>query len=174
MLSSTYLGPDEFGHKQFENTRSEMGELVYRLKYKKDKSALPEIVTLLDKMKGLEKFDYIVPIPPTVGTRAFQPVTEIARALGEHHGVEVLTDFLKKKPGGQQLKDVNDPDKRKELLRASFYIDSDLSLAGCSILLLDDLYDSGATLAAATELLNNEAKADKVCVLTMTKTRSNR
>ena len=30
-LSSTYLGPNEFGHDQWENTRSEMGELLYKL-----------------------------------------------------------------------------------------------------------------------------------------------
>ncbi len=54
-LSSTYLGPNEFGHDQWENTRSEMGELVYQLKYKQDKSMLPEIVKLLDKIKGVEQ-----------------------------------------------------------------------------------------------------------------------
>jgi predicted amidophosphoribosyltransferase len=173
-LSSTYLGSDEFGHAQWDNTRSEMGELVYKLKYQRDRSALPSIIKLLDKIKGVEKFNCIIPIPPTHGGRAFQPVTEIALALGEHHGIKVLTDFLKKRPGGQPLKDVNDPDERKALLGASLYVESDPSLAGCDILLLDDLYRSGATLSVATELLYREAHANKVCVLTMTKTRSNR
>ena len=173
-LSSTYLGPNEFGHDQFENIRSEMGELVYKLKYQKDRSSLASIVALLDKIKGIDQFDYIIPIPPTDRGRAFQPVTEIAFAIGKHHGIKVLTDVLKKKAGGPQLKNVNDPEKRKELLKASLHVDSGDSVAGCDILLVDDLYRSGATLSVATNLLYEEAKANKVCVLTMTKTRSNR
>ena len=171
-LSSTYLGPNEFGHDQFDNIRSEMGELVYKLKYQNDRSTLASIVALLDKIKGIDQFDYIIPIPPTDQGRAFQPVTEIALAIGKHHDIEVLTDVLKKKGGGPQLKNVNDPEKRKELLRDSLHIDKGESVAGCNILLVDDLYRSGATLSVATNLLYEEAKANKVCVLTMTKTRS--
>lgn len=88
--------------------------------------------------------------------------------------MNVLADILMKKPGGSQLKNIHDPDERKELLRASLYIDTSVSVAKCDILLLDDLYRSGATLSVATELLYEEAEANKVCVLTMTKTRSNR
>jgi competence protein ComFC len=35
-LSSVPIGSDEFGHMQFETTRSEIGELLYRLKYRSD------------------------------------------------------------------------------------------------------------------------------------------
>lgn len=170
-LSSTYLGPDEFGHDRWDSTRSEMGELVYRLKYKKDKSALESIVIFLDKIKGIDQFDYIIPIPPTEQSRAFQPVAEIARAIGKRHDVEVLTGLLRKKAGGPQLKDVDDPDKRRELLKASLFIDDTHNVAGCDILLVDDLYRSGATLSVATDLMYEEANANKICVLTMTKTR---
>ena len=144
------------------------------MKYKQDASALPTIITLLDKIKGLEQFDYIIPIPPTDRTRPFQPVTEIARALGQHRGVKVLTDLLAKTAGGQQLKNVDDPEERETLLRASICIEGKTPVSGCNILLVDDLYRSGATLRVATELLMQKAKANSVCVLTMTKTRSKR
>ena len=62
-LDSVYLGTDEFGHDQFKNTRSEMGELVFRLKYRKDKYTTKNIVDLLSKYKGIEKFDAIIPSP---------------------------------------------------------------------------------------------------------------
>ena len=123
-LSSTYLGPNEFGYDQFDNIRSEMGDLVYKLKYQNDRSTLASIVALLDKIKGIDQFDYIIPIPPTDQGRKFQPVTEIALAIGKKNGIEVLTDVLKKKAGGPQLKNVNDPEKRKELLKDSLYIDN--------------------------------------------------
>jgi competence protein ComFC len=173
-LSSTYLGPNEAGHAQWENVRSEMGELVYKLKYQQDKSTLSAIVSLLDKIKGVEQFDYIIPIPPTDKSRPFQPVNEIALALGQHRGVKVLTDFLAKAAGGKQLKNVDDPEEREKLLRESLSIEGKEVLSGKRILLVDDLYRSGATLRVATGLLLEKAKVEKVSVLTMTKTRSNR
>jgi len=48
------------------------------------------------------------------------------------------------------------------------------NLSNKNILLLDDLYRSGATLRVATELLYNNCNVKDVYVLTMTKTRSNR
>ncbi len=57
-VSSTHLGTDEFGHDRFDSQRSEVGELVYQLKYKADKSAVSKIVDLLDHIKGIEAFDY--------------------------------------------------------------------------------------------------------------------
>jgi len=32
-LSSEFIGDDEYGHPQFDTKRSEIGELLYRLKY---------------------------------------------------------------------------------------------------------------------------------------------
>jgi len=43
-ISSTMIGYNEFGHPEFDTQRSQIGELVYRLKYKGDKSAIPLIV----------------------------------------------------------------------------------------------------------------------------------
>ena len=95
-LDSVYLGPDESGHNQFKNTRSEMGELVFRLKYRNDKSVIKEIVDLLGKYKGISKFDAIIPTPSSKKNRPYQPVDEIALELGKRIDVEVLIGFLEK------------------------------------------------------------------------------
>ena len=150
-----------------------MGELVYQLKYRCDTTVLHRIVELLDKITGIELFDAIIPIPPTDKTRAFQPVTEIALALGERRGVTVRTDVLLKRAGGPQLKNVEDAEERKTLLLESLTIEKANAITGKNLLLVDDLFRSGATLAAATGLLR-QAGARKVYVLTMTKTRSSR
>lgn len=173
-LSSTYLGVDPFGHDQWDNTRSEMGELVYQLKYQSKSSVVQNIVALLDRIKGIEEMDLIVPIPPTDGTRAFQPVSLIAKALGERRSVEVLLDLLQKKTGGAQLKNVEDAAERQKLLRDSMSLSEKHDISGKNILLVDDLFRSGATLSVATELLIDQGGASSVSVLTMTKTRSRR
>lgn len=172
-ISSTYLGVDEFGHDRFENKRSEMGELVYLLKYKYDKSSLSKIISLLNEIKGIEKFDYIAPIPPTNKKRPFQPVELIAHALGEHRGVKVVPHLLTN-DGDEELKGISDPVERLERLQKAVKLDNGIDISRKSILLVDDLYRSGTTLRVITDILYEKGKAGKVSVLTMTKTRSNR
>jgi len=172
-LDSVYLGVDEHGHDRWKNTRSEMGQLVYDLKYDRDKSAVAKIVDLLTKYKGIETMDAIVPVPAT-RWRPIQPVIEIARELGRRTNVLVLENLLVKKTDGPELKNIDDPDERQRHLKDIITISEDYNISGQSVLLVDDLYRSGATLSVATELLYNIAKVKAVFVLTMTKTRSKR
>lgn len=71
-----YIGP----HLQFETTRSPLGELLYRLKYRGGHTGVADIAdTVADFVSerwGLI-FDCIVPAPPSVH-RARQPVVQIA------------------------------------------------------------------------------------------------
>lgn len=151
-----------------------MGQLVYSLKYRNDPGAVEKIVDLLDKMKGIETMDCIVPVPPTNPRRRLKPVTEIARELGRRRSVEVLDNVLLKRHGGPELKNVADPTERADLLRKSLFLSEESSVSGMNVLLVDDLYRSGATLSVATELLFEQGKAQAVYVLTMTKTQSRR
>ena len=171
---SVHIGTHENGTAKFQTKRTEMGELVYALKYRKDNSALPNIIELLDKIEFRPKFDFIIPIPPTNKTRACQPVTLIATAFGTHLGVPVLTEALIKSEGGKELKAITDPQEREDALREGLGINNAPVLYDKSVLLIDDVYCSGATLRASTDLLMKVAKARVVYVLTMTKTRVNR
>ena len=172
-MASEHIGFDEFGHNRFETTRSEMGELVYQLKYKHDKMAVSKIVALLDAIKGIENFGFIIPIPPTRKGRPYQPVEMIAVALGERRGVKVLKETLIN-DGSEELKDIADPVARDEMLQNALKLSGNDKIVGKKVLLVDDLYRSGSTLQIATGLLYREGKAKSVSVLTMTKTLSNR
>lgn len=172
-IASAYLGPDEFGHDRFANTRSEMGEFIYRLKYRSDLTTIPKIVGLLAGIKGIEKFDVIVPVPSSNTSRAFQPVDEIAKALGESRGVPVLAGFLQK-TAKEQLKNVTNQEERQRLLERAIRVAGTEDISQKTVLLVDDLYRSGSTLNACCSVLIREAEAASVCVLAMTKTRSNR
>nr|WP_306263369.1 ComF family protein [Pararhizobium sp. IMCC3301] len=169
-LASTYLGTDEFGHDRWDTTRSEMGELVYQLKYQNDKSVVPKIVELLKPIGKIEQFDAIIPVPSSKD-RPYQPVDEIAKALGEQRSVPVLQGYLKKETG-IELKGIDDPDERKEALMNSISIQGDTDISGNRVLLIDDLYRSGATLKACCHILTEQSKVEFVSVLTMTKSRS--
>ena|SRR5208283_299086 len=75
---SIFLGSDEFGHDVFDTTRSAIGELLYRLKYKSDKTALNEIIDtvadfLNNKWKIVTAIDAIIPVPPSKARAVWVP-----------------------------------------------------------------------------------------------------
>lgn len=141
-LASTYLGPDEFGHERFENTRSEMGELVYRLKYSNDLTAVESIIDLLKPIGGIDKFDVIIPAPSSNKRRRYQPVDEIARALGRDRKVPVLLGFFDKR-SNEELKNIEAPAERAAALKGVIRIAGETDISGKKVLLVDDLYRSG-------------------------------
>lgn len=175
-LSSTFLGYDAFGHKVFENNYSEIGELLYKLKYKSNKSVLNDIIEatkyfLKQEWKIIDKLDAIIPIPPSNVRRAVQPVIEIAIGLNAKLQIPLYKDILEKINETPELKNIFEFDKRLELLQDNFSASSDL-IRGKNILLFDDLFRSGATLNAATSTLYEKGEAAKIYVLTLTRTRS--
>lgn len=171
-LDSTFLGHNEYGYPQFDTTYSEMGLLLRRLKYNGEQAVIADIVALLDPIKGIESFDVIIPVPSSKA-RAMQPVDAIAEALGARRGVRVLSGYLTKS-GGVELKGITDPEERAKILQDQIVISGADDISGQNVLLLDDLYRSGATMNACCTVLKEQAKAEDICVLTMTKTRSNR
>jgi len=79
-ISSTMIGYNEFGHPEFDTVRSELGEMVYRLKYKGDKSVISSIVEATVGFVNTWNIHpaAVIPVPPSKVQRAFQPVVEIA------------------------------------------------------------------------------------------------
>jgi len=175
-LSSSLIGYDEFGHEIFDTKRSALGELLYKLKYGTDKSVLNDILDtvvefLLNRWKVVQSLDLIVPMPPSNISRRSQPVLELARSLGSRTGVPVSEDALTKVKETPQLKNVYDYQERARLLNEAFEARNSL-IQGKTVLLLDDLYRSGATLNAASQALRQKGKAKTIYVLALTRTRS--
>lgn len=123
-LSSVYLGVNEFGHEVYDTKRSEIGELLYRLKYKSDMEAANEIVAAISTYlkPHLAEFDLIVPVPPS-GARAVQPVITLAKGIGVATKLPVV-ECVTLTRSATQLKGVMDPSKRKELLAGLHAIDT--------------------------------------------------
>lgn len=162
---------------RWDTIRPELAEELYKLKYWKEKSRAEKIAQVaadfIEPYISEWQLDLIIPIPPSDLTRTFQPVYELAEWLGQKTGLPVDVEALKKLKSTSALKGIEDAKERQEILKDAFQVKENL-LRGKDVLLFDDLFRSGATLEAATDVLLNEGKARNVYVLTITKTRTKR
>lgn len=171
-LSSVPIGYNEFGHMQFDTTRSEVGELLFRLKNRADTSTVPEIAAAAVQFIRSWKppIDMIVPVPPS-SARAVQPVMLLAQAISQQLGIPLIQCVTKTRDT-PQLKNIYDLDERLKALDGVHAADP-ATAQGRRILLFDDLFRSGATMNAITTTLYDQGKAAQVFALTITRTRSN-
>ncbi len=152
-----------------EWNRSGIGDLVYRLKYESDASALPTLIeharNLFAAHPEMSQFDLIVPVPSST-PRKFNPVYEFCKALS-HALNKPMRPCLVKTRQTRPQKEMKTLPQKRDNVAGAFAVDGDISSR--SILLVDDLFDSGATLEEITKVLFRH-KAARVNVLTLTKT----
>jgi predicted amidophosphoribosyltransferase len=173
--SSVYIGDDSYGHPRYETTYSEVGELMFRLKYRGEEASvqpLCEAATAFVKERGWQ-VDMIVGVPPSRPGRRIQPVPLLADAMGKALGVEVCKDCIKKVKSTAELKTVYEYKKRLELLADAYAVATDKT-KGRNVLLIDDLYRSGATLEAVSKSLKDAGQVGRLFALTFTRTRKRR
>ena len=170
VVSSKPQGHNDFGHMEFDSRRSELGECLYRLKYRSDLTAVEAIVNaaagFFDDWNPSS--DVIVPVPPS-NRRGLHPVIVLAEALGERLGLP-LADCVERTRNIPQLKNVQNRKERLRLLADLHAIETGV-LKGKKVLLFDDLYRSGATMNAVAEVLYKQGKAADVVTLAVTRTR---
>lgn len=170
MLSSTFLGDDEHGNPRFENHRTEVGEATYQLKYQKDWSKVGPLaqVVATNVFPKLAQVGFVVPMPAS-NVRPRQPVTEVAVELGRIIGKPVFSDLLRKAPTGKSLKDLHSKAEKVAAIGASFSVNDEIKSAGCwNVLVVDDLFDSGASMDAACAVLREYPKVGRIYVAALT------
>ncbi|WP_348826927.1 phosphoribosyltransferase family protein [Halomonas sp. RT37] len=170
--SSTPIGYNEYGHMQFDTVRPEIAELLYQLKYQGRQDAAAGIIEAAAAFLASyrDKFDILVPVPPS-SARAVQPVIVLARGIGTAANLPVV-ECITTTRETTQLKGVTDPERRKELVDGLYTVDASQT-SGRNVLLFDDLFRSGTTMNAITDVLLGPGRAASVRALTITKTRSN-
>lgn len=98
-VSSEYLGEDPFGNKIFDNTYTEVGNLLHRMKYNGKENHSFDILNLcipfLDEWLKNKQIDCILPIPPSK-ERIAQPTIMIAEAIAKHYNIPCVNDVLHK------------------------------------------------------------------------------
>jgi len=171
-LMSTLVGYDEFGHERYLTTYTEIGELLYGLKYRGDRSKIAAIVDIAAEFVTSKKWkvDLVIPVPPSK-SRHFQPVMALAEGLARKLGVKFCGDCIVKVRDTPELKNEFDPVKRAKSLKGAFNANG-VEVKRKAVLLFDDLYRSGATANEICSTLIRNGGASAIYVLTVTKTRT--
>lgn len=172
-VGSSFLGHDEYGHPVFDTKRTEVGELLFQLKYRSETSALAELTRATTQFltswnPGAE---LIVPVPPSRSYRAVQPVMALAEGISKQLNIFVGKDCVTKVKDLPELKNVYEYHERLRFLSGAHAVDASV-VAGRKILVFDDLYRSGATMNAITAVLYDQGRAADVYAFAITRTRS--
>ena len=169
-LSSVYTGDNEYGHPTFDTTRTEIGECLYQLKYKHDYSQVPIIAYELSEAasSAFGFISFVLPIPPS-RPRGRQPVVEVSRQVAANLGVPCIENMLLKKERTEQMKNISSRDEKVEALCDKLYYKDVVADGQYDVLIIDDLYDTGATLEAATIVLRSYPKIRNIYVATITR-----
>ncbi|MCH4200555.1 MAG: hypothetical protein LKF87_12225 [Clostridium tyrobutyricum] len=173
IISSDYLGDNEYGHPIFDTKRTKLGKLVYELKYNSNKNVINDIMNLitpfLNKWNIKGKVDMILPIPPSNLSRTFQPVFEITYAISDYLNLPTCDNALFKK-STTQSKNLSREDKQK-LINGSITF-TEHCTKNHNILLIDDLYETGATFNETVRALKTDPLVNNIYVLAMTRTKN--
>jgi ATP-dependent DNA helicase RecQ len=162
-------------HSRFSGadwSRSQVGDLAYRFKYGGQQSLVEtladQFAALIAEHPELVQVDAIVPVPPS-SPRAFDPVSALCDALARRLNWPVQRALVKTRITAPQ-KEMRTLAQKRANVAGAFAVGADLrNLRGKRLLVLDDLYDSGATLEEATRTLER-AGVSMVMVLTLTRT----
>lgn len=153
-----------------EHSRSAIGELVYRYKYCDQRDAAEPLADawarLLAERADLPHPDVIVAVPPSQA-RPFDPVAALGEALGRRLHVPLARDALTKTRVTRPQKEMTSLAQKRANVAGAFALSGDV--CGRRVLLIDDLYDSGATLQEVARVLSRGGPAS-IIVLTLTKT----
>lgn len=152
---------------------TEIGKKVYEFKYQGNKSHLQplthEIMKFINENEAYKKADLLVPIPSTAKDRDFDPVSLLVEGITACTGIPVAKNILVKTRKTRPQKELVNTTQKKLNVKNAFMIKDRGKIYRKTIILLDDLYDSGATLNECARVLRNSGAA-KILVLALTRT----
>ena len=162
---------------RIETKRTIIGEALFQLKYRDDRTQVPflvdELVKFLETRIVTPYIDVIFPTPSSK-IREYQPVYDIASKVAQRLKKEFDPDFIHKIKNTSELKSLNDPLEREKILQGAFDVRDSSTYRNKKILIIDDLFRSGSTLNEISKTLYSKANVQNVYIVTLTKTRVNK
>lgn len=150
---------------EFVNTQSlfqmtsELSTLIHGFKYRQLKRHIPFLCQYLRfrplLLKDLEDVDALVPVPIhpiRFRERGYNQAEVIAREVSKIVGKPVITDLLVRNRNTKSQTKLT-REARRQNLKQAFSLPNSNRLVGQRVLLIDDVFTTGATAAACGELL---------------------
>ena len=170
--SSTPIGNNASGYMQYNTIRPEAGEALFQLKYRSDYSQISLIAQQMNASFGevFSSAGLVIPMPASK-VRNRQPVTEIAREFARLKGIPCYENLIVKTKETPAMKDISSRDEKVGTLMDAFTVNDVLNEGLYDVLIIDDLFDTGSTLEAATNVLRGYNKIRNIYVATVTRKR---
>ncbi|MBL8029404.1 MAG: ComF family protein [Fibrobacteres bacterium] len=151
---------------------TEMGNCLEKFKHQGERAMVSEIAEaasqfIVDAWHIDSQIDVIVPFPPSNSDRFYQPVYLLAEQIGKLIGKPVAFDAIYKKTATSEVKKM-DNEKRAEVLNLSL-VASEKYIKNKTVLLLDDITQTGSTFRVGARKVLNEGRAADVYGLAMAK-----
>ncbi len=171
IIKSVPIGPNAQGHMQFNTERTLIGEEVFQLKYRSDFTKVNSLAKFV--FKALQddifpKIHVVIPMPASK-RRGKQPVHEVAKKVAHILGAFFTENVLVKIKSTGAMKDLECYDERVDALKGCFEARDRLSAGPWNVLVIDDLYDTGATLEAACTELRKYNNIKSISIITLTR-----
>ena len=147
-------------------------KLLHAFKYNSKtslcKTFVPLMIDFIDRYSlPLRQFDLITPIPlhpVRLRERGYNQSALLSLALSRHYGVSHTENLLIRQKKTRTQTELG-AKQRWTNMEGAFKIKNPTDVEGKTVVLIDDLYTTGATVHSAAEVLKT-AGAARVCVLT--------
>jgi predicted amidophosphoribosyltransferase len=170
-LRSKHIGDDQYGHPRFHTERSPIRQCLYKLKFGQNFSDVANIINILSSNEDFKIFikeiDVIVPAPPSNKYRRLQPVILTAQEIARMFNKELRQDIFMSS-NSEEMKNI-DTDEKYDRIKNALRMEGQLDKSK-AVLLFDDVFDSGSTLIAMTNIMI-ENGYNNIFAFTLTKTR---
>ena len=142
---------------------------IHRFKYNKDTTFSKALGSIISRYHDLEGFDVLIPVPLHIDRlreRGFNQSLLLARAVGKRNRIPVDPFALKRTRWTEPQVNLSGKE-RKINVKGAFEVQG--NVRGRSILLIDDVYTTGATVGECSKVLRKNG-AREVCVLKLART----